>query len=401
MILFLDASTAGISGDMVLGALLDLGGDPEALTRLGKEVAEKTGAPVGIRVRDVRKGGMRAIRVKVEAGGSMEEDELRKAAASLSMEIGLSDPARRFIEKALETVLAAEKEVHATDTAHLHEIGSADTLVDILGTGRLLDGLGFFAGNQEVYATPVAIGSGEVKTSHGVLPVPPPVTANIVRKMNIPVRFVNVGKELATPTGISILSGLSPIYGYPPFPVRIRRVGTGAGGYDLEGMPNVLRIMALAAEPGMERIAVLKTSVDDVSGEVLGYLMEKMYREGALDVQIMPTVTKKNRPGYVIVVLCSLGKELEIAEMLMQETGSLGVRISTDQMRYVAEREVREVRVSLPGYEGTARVKVSTPGGRCHVKAEFEDARRIARSVGLPLREVIREIEEAAKKKIT
>jgi hypothetical protein len=400
MILYIDSSVAGISGDMVLGALLDLGGKVESLIEVGRKVEEKTGTQVRIEVRDVRKKGMRAKRVKVAAEGSMGEEALRNAAASLSIQLGLSRSARGFAEKALETIFTAEKRVHATGRAHLHEVGSADTLVDVLGAGMLLDGLGFFDGGLEVYASPVAIGSGEISTRHGVLPVPPPVTAEIIREMKIPVRFVRAGVELATPTGMSILSGLSPIYGYPPFPVRIRRIGVGAGGYDLKAMPNVLRIMVLGAEPETERIAVLKTSVDDVPGEVLGYLMERMYEEGALDVQIMPTVTKKNRPGYVIVVLCGLGKELEIAEMLMLETGSLGVRISTDQMRYVAEREVREVRVSLPGYEGTARVKISTLGGRRHIKAEFEDARRIARIVGLPLREVLKRIEEAAKKTI-
>jgi hypothetical protein len=247
----------------------------------------------------------------------------------------------------------------------------------------------------------VAIGSGEVETSHGSLPIPPPVTAEILRMMDIPIKFSKVKKELATPTGIAILASLSPVYGFPSFPVRIKVLGVGAGGYNLREVPNVLRTMILTSEPEIERIAVLKTSVDDVSGEVLGYLMEKMYAEGALDVQIMPTVTKKNRPGYVIVVLCNMGTERELAETLMRETGSLGVRISTDQMRYALEREIREINISLPGYEGPARVKISILGQGHHVKAEYEDAKRIAKATNIPLKDIMRMIEEEARKTIT
>jgi hypothetical protein len=151
----------------------------------------------------------------------------------------------------------------------------------------------------------------------------------------------------------------------------------------------------------METVATLETDVDDVSGEVLGYLLEKLYDEGALDVQILPTVTKKNRPGYVIFVLCSLGVEDKLARVLMRESGTLGVRVSTAQMRYAARRETRKIRVSLPGYEGQATVKVSLIGKAKRVKAEYEDARRIARATGMPLKDVIREIEEQGRKLIS
>lgn len=401
MILYIDASIAGISGDMVLAALLDIGGHQSILEEVGEKIAEETGCMVRINVTDVRKKDIRAKRVAVEAEGGMDEDGLRGALESLIIDLNLSRGAGGFAERALETLLEAEKEVHAAKKAHLHEVGSADTLVDILGTAKLLEDLGFFTGRDEVYASPVAIGSGEVKTSHGSLPIPPPVTAEILRKTRMPFKFSRAKRELATPTGVSILSGLSPVYGYPSFPVRIKALGVGAGGYDLREVPNILRAMILASEPETERIAVLKTSVDDVSGEVLGYLIERMYAEGALDVQITPTVTKKNRPGYVIVVLCSLGKELGLAETLMKETGSLGVRVSTDQMRYAAEREIREIKISLPGYEGSAKVKIAAIGRGVHVKAEYEDAKKIAKAANLPIKEVMRRIEEEARRTIT
>lgn len=401
MILYIDSSIAGISGDMILAALLDIGGDPDALIQVGEKITEKTAYRVRIKVKDVKKNDLKAKRVVVDAAEKMDEEGLRMAMESLITGLQLSQKAQGFSWKALETLLEAEKKVHASRRVHLHEIGSADTLVDILGTAKLLDDIGLFSRGSKVYSSPVAVGTGEVETSHGALPIPPPVTAEILKTMNIPVRFSRVERELATPTGVSILASLSPAYGFPSFPVRIKVFGAGAGGYNLKEVPNILRMMVLNPEPGMERIAVLKTSVDDVPGEVLGYLMEKMYAAGALDVQIMPTVTKKNRPGYVIAVLCHLGRERRLAEMLMRETGSLGVRVTTDQMRYVSDREIREIKISLPGYKGTARVKISVLGHGLHVKAEYEDAKKIANAANLPLRDVMKKIEEEAWRTLT
>jgi hypothetical protein len=392
---------AGISGDMILGALLGLGGDLRALQQVGTAVAEKTGTRIGIKVHETGRGSMRAKRVEVDARGKLSPEELRSSIEGLASELDLSPQAHGFSKKTLEILLESEKNVHLSGSVHLHELGSSDTLVDILGTAKLLDTLGFFKERPEIYASTVLLGSGTIKTSHGTLSIPTPVTAEILRIMKIPFRFSSTKGELATPTGIALLGSLSPRYRYPPFPSQIKTIGVGAGGYNLKEGPNIMRIMLLVSEPETERISVLQTSLDDTSGEVLGYLMEKLYAEGALDVQILPTVTKKNRPGHVVIVLCNPGKEGELAEVLMRETGSLGVRVSTDQMRYAAKREVRKVKISLPGYEGSARVKISILGGSRHLKAEYEDAKRIAKATHLPLKDVIKKIETQGRKNIT
>jgi hypothetical protein len=178
--------------------------------------------------------------------------------------------------------------------------------------------------------------------------------------------------------------------------VKVEKIGRGAGTFDFDSIPNVLRIMELSSEAGAEAVSVLETSVDDVTGEVLGYVLDRLYGEGALDVQIIPTITKKNRPGYIIFVLGKVGSEEALVKVLMEETGTLGVRIGPAQMRLTSERKVKKVMVSLPGFKGEARVKVSYSGKGEHTKAEFEDAKKIARATGLPLKDVIKEIERRA-----
>ncbi len=327
----------------------------------------------------------------------MPARQLKQAVTPLSKTLDLGEDARRFSIETLETLLRAEEAVHGNEEElHLHELGSADTLVDILGTAKLTEELGFFSENARVYSSPVLAGRGTVETSHGAVPVPPPVTAEILKSFKIPFKFSSVEGELATPTGVAILANLVHSFQHPYYPVKVESIGRGAGTLDIDAIPNVLRIMVLSSEAEVGAVSVLETSVDDVTGEVLGYVLDKLYDEGALDVQIIPTITKKNRPGYIIFVLGEVGSEEALARVLMEETGTLGVRISTSQMRITSEREVKKVEVSLPGFKGTARVKVSYSGKSRHVKAEFEDAKKIAQKTGLPLKDVIKEIEGCA-----
>lgn len=402
MIIYIDASIAGISGNMMLGALLSLGAEEEVLYEVGRRVSKELGCKVKIKVRDVKGVAAKCVTVHAPEEG-VAAKELQQALKSLNKEIDLSERAQRFSSGTLKTLLRAEEAVHskAEDELYLHELGSADTLVDILGTAKLWEELGFFSENTRVYASHVLVGSGSVETSHGTLPVPAPVTAEILKGYRIPFKFSSVRGELATPTGAAILANLAQSYDYPPHPLKMESIGTGAGTFEFKVMPNILRIMVCRSELERETITTLETNIDDVSGEVLGYLLEKLYEEGALDVQIMPTITKKNRPGYMIFVLCNQGREDKLARILMEESGTLGVRVSTKQMRYASKREIGKVEVSLPGYKGYARVKVSFTGSVKHVKAEFDDAKKIARATGIPLKDVIKEIERQAKSLIS
>jgi hypothetical protein len=401
MIVYIDPSISGVSGDMLLGALLDLGAGEESLHAVGKAVSRETRSRVELNIQDAVKKGMVSKAVAVGAGEEgLPAGRMKEAVSRLGETLELGEDARRFSSETLETLLRAEEAVHGRgEELHLHELGSADTLVDILGVAKLAEELGFF--RAKIYSSPVLVGSGSVETAHGVLPVPAPVTAEILKRFRIPFKFSTVEGELATPTGVAILSNLVHSFHPPTHPGRVEKIGKGSGSSDFEAVANVLRIMTLSPGGRGEVVSMVETSVDDVTGEVLGYAVERLYGEGALDVQIIPTVTKKNRPGYLIQVLGEAGSEEALAEVLMEETGTLGVRISPAQMRLTSYREIKKVEVSLPGFKGRARVKVSSFGGTTHVKAEFEDAKRIARKTGLPLREVIKEIEGRGRKLIT
>lgn len=393
MIMYIDASVSGISGDMVLGALMDLGAGEDSLYAVGEAVSKELSTEVEIKIRDVKRKGIRAKAVAVKGGERISATRIREAVPRLSKSLDLKGDAQKFPAETLQTLLRAEEAVHGKEELHLHELGSADTLVDILGTAKLAGELGFF--EAKVYSSPVLVGCGTVRTSHGTLPVPTPVTAEILRAHKIPFKFAEVQEELASPTGVALLANLVDSYQHPLHEVKVEGIGRGAGSIDTEAMPNVLRIMKLSSKPRGELVSALETSVDDVTGEVLGYVVEKLYEAGALDVQILPTITKKNRPGYVIFVLGGVGSEERLAEVLMEETGTLGVRVTPAQMRLALRREIRKVKVSLPGFEGEARVKVSHSGNRKHVKAEFEDAKKIAQKTGLPVKDVIKEIEKS------
>jgi len=397
MIIYIDPSVSGISGDMILGALLDLGGREESLHSVGREVSREMGSQVEIKIHAVRRKGILSKGVTVAAGkDGMPAESLKKANSSLGKTLNLGD-ARKFSIETLETLLKAEETVHGNEEElHLHELGSADTLVDILGTAKLAGELGFFSENAKVYSSPMLVGSGIVETSHGSMPVPAPVTTEILKNFKIPFKFSKVKGELATPTGVAILANLVHSFQYPYYPVEVKKIGRGAGNFDFDSMPNVLRIMELSSDAGAEAVSVLETSVDDITGEVLGYVLDRLYDEGALDVQITPTITKKNRPGYIIFVLSEVGSEDVLARVLMEETGTLGIRIRPSQMRFTSEREIKKIVVSLPGFKGTARVKISYSGKSRHVKAEFEDAKKIAQKISLPLKDVIKEIERRA-----
>ncbi len=389
-IAYIDAAFSGVSGDMMLAALADLAEDGKALRTTARAISTAVGCKIALKLKR-RKGAIAALYVDSKISGGRSFD-LEKSISEISDELGLKKRAAEFAANTASTLIHAERAAHRKRVVDLHELGEPDTLLDILGTAVLAEQLGFFD-NVVVYSTQVKVGSGSVDTAHGRLPVPAPVTSEILKRYRIP--FAVEGKgELATPTGVALLANLAS-FAEPPA-LRIDRIGAGLGSR--KEASNLLRIFTgESAPPSRGMVSVLETSVDDVSGEVLGYAMERLYELGALDVQIAPTTTKKNRPGHLVKVLCDVGMEEEFAKLLMSELGTLGVRLGQVQKRYQLKRESKEVQVELPGYRGKARVKIATDeAGIVNVKAEYEDAKIIARKTGLPLRRVMRVIEDSA-----
>jgi uncharacterized protein (TIGR00299 family) protein len=288
-------------------------------------------------------------------------------------------------------IAEAEGKIHGMDPAdvHFHEVGAMDSILDIIGVCLALESLDI----GEILVSPVPVGYGRVRMAHGVYPIPAPATAEILR--GVPLAAFTAQGELTTPTGAAIVKALAA--GYGPLPEgTIERIGYGAGTRDFEH-PNVLRAMLISrGKPGTgweqpaaeETIAVLETQVDDTSGEMLGYAMDRLLAAGALDVYYTPVYMKKNRPGVLVTVLCHLPDSRRCEDILLRETSTFGVR-RTEMKRRALERAWEEIDTAY----GKVRVKMAFSGGeRIHASPEYEDAARVARTAGVPLEDVYREV---------
>lgn len=382
MIAYLDCST-GVSGDKFLGALIDAGFDPGSL----RYAIEALGlADVRIDVTRGRSAGVSAVGLTVSEPGAPRRHwrELRELVSSP----GMPEPVRAGTLRALEALAEAEARVHgvAVDDVHFHEIGSADTLVDTLGVALGLYELGI----TQLVCSMVAVGSGTVASEHGELEVPAPATALLLE--GTPVVAGPAEGELTTPTGAALLAAHASGFGTLP-PMTLRRVGVGRGTREL-GVPNVCRLLVgepAAEEPGYEDVAVLESNIDHLTPEELSAAAERLREAGALDVWQTPIVMKKGRAATLLSALAATASAPALAERMIGETGTLGVRILPASRRLV-ERDVREVRTSL----GLARFKVARlPQGQV-LRVEADDASRLAAEHGLPVDEAARRLEDEA-----
>jgi uncharacterized protein (TIGR00299 family) protein len=396
MKLLLFDPSAGASGDMIMASLLDLGADPDAVRSAVKSVG------CTLEVSRQEKSHIMACRAHVISDRRYQSlDE----AKSILQNSSLEGKAREKALCALNILAQAEGRVHdvGAEQVRFHEIGALDALADIAGACAAWQCLSV----ERVFSRPVSVGGGYVKSAHGLLAVPGPAALEILRSHEIPWKGGPVEEELLTPTGAALLATLVDEF-VPEFPlIRAERVGYGAGKRELI-LPNVLRAVAAKTLPDHEataqqkhgphgnRIVQLETNVDDVTGEVMGYLIELLMKAGALDVSVLPALMKKGRAGFVIRVIARAEETELLAGVMIRETGSLGVRVFPSIHRLVAEREQRNVQVEICGKIFTAQVKVSRMGGELlSVKPEYEDCRRIAEETDQPLRTVIKKVDEA------
>jgi uncharacterized protein (TIGR00299 family) protein len=369
---------SGASGDMCLGALVSAGWPAAELAdvpgRLGLE-------GVAIRVGSVRRGPFTATRVEVDVSGRQPHRHLHHVAAMIDG--GSFDPAVKASARAVfERLADAEAEVHGStrEKVHFHEVGAADALVDVVGTIEGLRALGV----DEVCASPLRLGRGAVMSEHGLIPVPAPATALLLR--GVPVEMPDIEAELVTPTGAALLTTLVKDWSAQPA-FRLERVGTGAGGRDLKDQPNVLRVLIGEREGGAiarRRVAVLETALDDDNPQFVAALLPRLLAEGALDAMVVPSVMKKGRPGMWLIVLADPERREAIAAHLLRETSALGVRVRLEE-RYELERRQVEVETRF----GRIALKVATlPDDGERAVPEFESVRAAAERSGRPLREV-------------
>ncbi len=411
-ILVIDPRIAGAAGDMFVAALLDLGASKQRLDKLAELLVEHLEflEEFKVEVRDVKKGAIRAKKLELKAvehrnhhnhhhGHHHEYTalDMRRDAEQVSRELGLSERGISGVLRAMDLLIDAECSVHGVprEEAHFHELASSDTLFDIIGTYALLEELGFLSDDSKIYSLPAAVGSGRIRMAHGEFASPAPAVLEIARRTGLPLTSLSVNGELLTPTGAAIIASVSHRFlNTLPFMI-VERIGHGAGEREFEGIPNVLRLISGRDAVGgeLEPVSVLETNIDDTTGEVLGHVVERMLDAGALDVQVIPSTSKKSRPSHLLQVIVKPGMEQEIARRIMLETGSLGVRVY-NVFRYVAQRSIEEKKVVVRGREFRVRVKKSVlpDGSIVNIKPEYDDAARIARELGIPLREVLQEI---------
>ncbi|KXS43831.1 MAG: hypothetical protein AWU59_901 [Methanolobus sp. T82-4] len=384
---------SGAAGDMILGCTLDLGADRENV----KELIEAS-APVSVYIREVVKKGIKALDVRInvpEREHSRTYPELVDLIKEASLHSRVEASALDIFSKMAE----AEAAVHGVDDLeklHFHEVGQSDALADVIGSSAAIHSLGC----DSVYCTPINVGSGTIECAHGTLPVPAPATLEVLSKGKLYFRGGNEQKELLTPTGAAILSHFArPVETFPQG--RVISIGYGAGDAELSG-PNVLQGVLSEMDSCLipDIIEVLETNADDVSGEVLGNLFEELLSMGARDVAIIPATMKKGRPANIIKVIAKPEDTAKLARKIIVETGSLGVRVMPARHRLMAGRRIETLKFELEGemYETAVKIARDSEGILLNISAEFEDCKRIARTSGIPVKEVIRRAEDTARK---
>jgi hypothetical protein len=366
---------SGISGDMTVGALCDAGADWATL----EASLRSLNLNAAFRLEKTKRKGMGASKFHVEGG----EQKAHRHLPHIEKIIQAGEASERAKQNALAVFRKlgeAEAKSHdiPIEKVHFHEVGAVDSICDILGACVALDSLGV----GEVYASRINVGSGTVNTEHGLLPVPAPATAELLRE--IPIYAAGPETELTTPTGAALLATLSRGFGAPP-PMTVRAQGFGAGDKEFPMQANLLRVLIGDRTQASESttVSVLEANIDDSTPQVLGYAMERLFEAGALDVTLEPVFMKKNRPAAKLTVIAVPELTDTLAAVLFRETSTLGMRI------YSAERRVQQRSFSeVPTSYGTVRVKHSENGS---FAPEYEDCRRLAIEKNAPLRAVIAE----------
>lgn len=369
---YLDAFS-GISGDMLVGALADAGANQAAIVEALHSL--ETGATVSFE--RVKRCGIAATKFHVSIKGAQHPRHLAHILKMIE-KAALPDRAKQNAAAVFQRLGEAEAAVHQEpiERVHFHEVGAADSIADIVGACLAFELLGV----QSIVSSPLNVGSGTAKTAHGLLPVPAPATAALLRGK--PIYADGPAVELTTPTGAALAATLASSFGAMP-PLKIVAIGYGAGSHDFKERANVLRVI-LGEETGAAEattISVLEANIDDLSPQILAYAMDRLLEKGALDVTLQPIAMKKGRPGTLLRVLARPEDREAMAAAIFAETSTLGLRI------YSAERQVQArhwVEIETP--HGKVRMKVSSEGAYA---PEYEDCRRIAQETGVPLKQVI------------
>lgn len=381
---YLDAFS-GLSGDMLLGALLDCGLDFAEL-----QSALSSLSLTGYRLSQRRKtvSGIAAVKFEVEVTERQPERHLAEIRAMISGAGALGESVKRRALAIFEALAEAEAKVHHTtaEEVHFHEVGAVDSVIDVVGTAFGLERLGVGA----MLVSPLPMGTGFVRSQHGIIPVPAPATAELVA--GFPVRIGDGAAEMVTPTGAAVLRALATPAELP-LGFEIAKIGYGAGTRELADRPNVLRMMIgrVRGSFDSDEMIEIAANIDDLNPQIYDHVMERLFAAGARDVTLTPTIMKKGRPAITLAVLAESARRAEIARVMFAETSTIGLRfhpVSRLKMR----RETREVETRW----GRVRVKFSAADGALNIAPEYDDCRRLALEHGVPLKTVMEEARAAA-----
>ena len=380
---------SGLSGDMILGALLDCGLSLDRLT------AELSKLPLGgyrISAQPARRGIITGTQVTVALEENAPEHRSLKDVLDLIEKSGLTQRVKKRSALIFKRLAEAEARVHRLPVAevHFHEVGAIDAIVDVVGAAVGLELLGI----ETLFSSPLPSGAGTVQTQHGTIPVPAPATLELIASSGAPIRPTPYrDMELVTPTGAAIVTTLAS---FERPSLSLQCIGYGVGAREIAAIPNVLPLWlgemteeeqgAGEVREGERKLLLLETNIDDMSPELYGYIMERLFERGALDVWFTPIQMKKNRPAVMLSILAPPEAEGQVVETLLGETSTLGLRVQ-QVGRHESAREIVQFDSSL----GRVGVKVKRlHGKRISLSPEFEDCQRLAQEHGLPLQEVYR-----------
>ena len=370
MIAYIDI-ISGISGDMLLGALIDAG---YSIDKLRKEL-DKLGIEYEIKAKKEKDGPISATSVYIHS----EERKIRRLKDIIKIidDSQLEEDIKEKSKEIFKKIAGAEAKIHGIDIEKVifHEIGAVDTIIDVVGSLISLKELGI----KKVYSSPVLLGRGKIKSEHGILPVP--ATATIELLKNKPVIFTTTPTEITTPTGAALLSLAE--FSYPE--MEIKKVGYGKGKKKLD-FPNILRVV-IGKEMNEGELYIIETNIDDMNPEFYPYIIDKLLKSGAMDVFILPVVMKKGRVGNLLKVLSSPKKLEEIKKILFEETTTFGIRY------YRVRREILERKtVQIKTKYGNVRVKIGYYNGKIvSVSPEYEDCKKLAMEKGVAIKEIYEE----------
>ncbi|ADI75002.1 protein of unknown function DUF111 [Methanohalobium evestigatum Z-7303] len=387
---------SGASGDMIIASLIGLGADQSIIKETMESVAD-----VSVSVNHTKKHGISSINVDVVTRKEHEHSKTYYEIIDIIKSSHLPENIKNDALDIFSIMADAESSIHNQylEDLHFHEIGQMDAIADVVGACTAIHEFNF----DKIYCTPITTGGGFVKSEHGILPVPVPATLEILKTGSMVFQQGNISNELLTPTGAAILSHFSqPVDSYPQS--KIKQIGYGSGDMDIDKQPNVLRTSISEIDDALiqDSVEVLETNVDDVTGQVLGNLVDELLSSGAKDVTITPATMKKGRPGNMIHVVSEPIDTSKLARKIITETGSLGVRVVPVRHRLTAKRYIKNLKIKINNEYHNVSIKIArdTNGSLLNISAEYDDCKKIADYTGIAVKDVIRTAEETAKTNI-